>query len=58
MNKQAFCTCTLTSCSKKPDRSRLEDIPINSNALIIDGDFGLFSTSDGYAKGINPKSHQ
>lgn len=31
----------LTSFSKKPERSKHEDIPINWNALISFGDFGL-----------------
>lgn len=37
---------SLTSFSKKPERSKHEDIPISWKALIRVGDRGLFSPSD------------
>jgi len=42
-----------TSFSKKPERSKQEDIPINWKALMRVGEPGLFSASDGYIARIN-----
>lgn len=45
-------TFILTSFSKKPERSKHEDIPINWKALMGVGEPGLLSASDDYNKTV------